>query len=140
MAERELTRRQALKMGVAAAGGLALVEGVGLLQHTRLNFVKEEDQFRRSEKGVIVFGGYTIDDAGPVGSAIAPSFKVPTLYTVYARNRVDMVGAVNSFLQIKKDTGMRKLTIYGHSEGVQIAGAFTQLLYERVGDEVEVER
>ncbi len=143
MAERVFTRREAAGLavkGAALASGLAVVEGSRFVGDTRINFVDERDRHRRSKRGVIVFGGYTVRDARPVADAIAPAFEVPVIYTVYAGNRVDVVGAVNNFLHIREDTGMDELTIYGHSEGVQVGGAFAKRLYDEVGDDVRIAR
>jgi pimeloyl-ACP methyl ester carboxylesterase len=96
-----------------------------------IGFVDAKERKLKSKKAVMVFGGMTVANAEPVAAAVAPAFEEPVIYTEYSKMTQNASSLVDEYLEIKEKMGIEELTLYCHSEGMQVGGQFAKLLRER---------
>ncbi len=134
MSEKLRSRRWFLGTGAKALGGAVVVDQLPKLAEmldTRSSIRFLPGEKRRSESAVLVLGGVTVSDSKGLAQDL-PALKQlgPVMYAHYAQTGLQIPRLAKDLLAIKEELGVEYLSIYGHSMGVQIAGAITQ----HVGD------
>jgi hypothetical protein len=138
MNEKVRDRRWFLTRAGQFAAGTIIVDQVPKLAEvldtqSTVQFVKGQEKFLPSKSGVLVLGGATVKNGGELASAITPSLQElgPVMYADYAETGLEPVSIAKNLINIQKREGIEELSLYCHSEGLQVAGKVVSLLDDK---------